>query len=58
MFSYNKSLNSFVVNKYVPKTTLDLLVSTIILNSWFHLDSKEIALDRSAWRLAINVPEP
>ena len=38
-----------------PKLTCDELVKRD-LKDWNI--SKEIALDRSAWRLAINVPEP
>ena len=38
-----------------PKPTWEELVKRD-LNDWNI--SKEIALDRSAWRLAINVPEP
>ena len=38
-----------------PKLTWDELVKRDLKN-WNI--SKEIALDRSAWRLAINVPEP
>ena len=38
-----------------PKLTWDELVKRD-LKDWNI--SKEIALDRSAWRLAINVPEP
>ena len=38
-----------------PKLTWDELIKRD-LKDWNI--SKEIALDRSAWRLAINVPEP
>ena len=38
-----------------PKLTCDELVKRD-LKDWYI--SKEIALDRSAWRLAINVTEP
>ena len=45
----------FIAYEYLFKLTWDELVKRD-LKDWNI--SKEIALDRSAWRLAINVPEP